>query len=841
MATSLGSVVVDLAANVARFESDMGKAVAVANKRAGEIARVFENLQRGILTLGIGYGVNLGFDALRDSIKGAIDSAGNLADLAESTGATVEGLSALGAVAKLSNKSVEDLAGGLIKLNKATIDAQNGGEKTSAAFNAIGISIAGLKGKSPDQVFQLIATQLAQYADGAEKTVIAQTLLGKSGAELLPVLNDLAEAGNYAVKVTKAQADAADELGKNQVRLQASTDGLVKKVALELVPSMNAFVVAMLDAQNETDGIRGSINRLSADGSIASFAQSTVKFLAVIVDGFQLVGRNFEGLITIFQGGSSAASKAITGDFDGARKALAAMDAELIAAEKTPLFSQRLDNAIAKQGQSEAKVVRPKPDVSKLGNVNAFTGAGNLTDPTAKKALEGALKDQEDGIAREKTLLQNRLQMVDFYGRLQYFSLIDAEDKKRAIVSDSLGRTQAGYDAELKALDGFIADTEAKQRKLAGAGRSIKGDGATSSDPKVARIQGELRTLETAKQDAINKRSEATTKQTNDQIAASESLIQSELRLLGVRRSFTLETQNRVRADGIANASAQFQIDLLGVDTLKTQQLTAARQIQLDLDERIYQLKKLDPNASAEIAAATAQAASQAVASNGLIADSYNKQRDATFGASEAIRKYAEDATNAGAQVQNALTNALKGTEDAFVSLLTKGDLSINGLKNAFGSLANSIIADITRMIVKQSIMAPLMQMMGLSGGGAAGGGGGFSIGGLIGTGISFLTGTANPNIGPPVPGRATGGMVDAKGLYRVNERGPEMLSVAGRQYLMMGGMPGMVDANDSLGSGSTQILNINVTPPAGSSRETAMQWGSMAGRQIQAANRRNG
>ena len=106
----------------------------------------------------------------------------------------------------------------------------------------------------------------------------------------------------------------------------------------------------------------------------------------------------------------------------------------------------------------------------------------------------------------------------------------------------------------------------------------------------------------------------------------------------------------------------------------------------------------------------------------------------ATFGASEAIRKYAEDATNAGAQVQNALTNALKGTEDAFVSLLTKGDLSINGLKNAFGSLANSIIADITRMIVKQSIMAPLMQMMGLSGGGAAGGGGGFSIGGLINT-----------------------------------------------------------------------------------------------------------
>ena len=83
--------------------------------------------------------------------------------------------------------------------------------------------------------------------------------------------------------------------------------------------------------------------------------------------------------------------------------------------------------------------------------------------------------------------------------------------------------------------------------------------------------------------------------------------------------------------------------------------------------------------------------------------------------------------------------------------------------------------------------------------------------------------------------------MVDAGGIYRVNERGPEMLSVAGRQYLMMGGMAGNVTANDGLRSGMTQILNVNVTPPAGASRETAMQFGSTAGRQIQSATRRNG
>ena len=44
--------------------------------------------------------------------------------------------------------------------------------------------------------------------------------------------------------------------------------------------------------------------------------------------------------------------------------------------------------------------------------------------------------------------------------------------------------------------------------------------------------------------------------------------------------------------------------------------------------------------------------------------------------------------------------------------------------------------------------------------------------------------------------GRAIGGPVSAGGMYRVNERGPELLNVAGRQYLMMGSQGGSVSPN---------------------------------------------
>jgi hypothetical protein len=54
-----------------------------------------------------------------------------------------------------------------------------------------------------------------------------------------------------------------------------------------------------------------------------------------------------------------------------------------------------------------------------------------------------------------------------------------------------------------------------------------------------------------------------------------------------------------------------------------------------------------------------------------------------------------------------------------------------------------------------------------------------------------------------PVAGaRASGGPVSAGQLYQVNERGPELLDVAGKQYLMMGAQGGSVTPNNQLGIG---------------------------------------
>ena len=63
-------------------------------------------------------------------------------------------------------------------------------------------------------------------------------------------------------------------------------------------------------------------------------------------------------------------------------------------------------------------------------------------------------------------------------------------------------------------------------------------------------------------------------------------------------------------------------------------------------------------------------------------------------------------------------------------------------------------------------------------------------------------------------PGRAHGGPVPAGGFFEVNERGPEMLSLGGRDFLMMGNQSGRVTSNDKLtatgGGSKSPVIHIH-------------------------------
>jgi hypothetical protein len=143
---------------------------------------------------------------------------------------------------------------------------------------------------------------------------------------------------------------------------------------------------------------------------------------------------------------------------------------------------------------------------------------------------------------------------------------------------------------------------------------------------------------------------------------------------------------------------------------------------------------------------------------------------------------------SAGQDTFSELTRAVdgwgKGAASAFV------DFAFTG-KNSFGDLVASMLREAAKMMVYESLFKPLFGMLG----------------------ESFKS--VMPAFGG---GRASGGAVYPGSFYRVNEVAPELLSVGGMDYLMMGGASGHVTPLSSTGGVSGTVITNRAVATAGAS-----------------------
>ena len=88
--------------------------------------------------------------------------------------------------------------------------------------------------------------------------------------------------------------------------------------------------------------------------------------------------------------------------------------------------------------------------------------------------------------------------------------------------------------------------------------------------------------------------------------------------------------------------------------------------------------------------------------------------------------------------------------------------------------------------------------------------------------------------------GKANGGWAQANTMYEVNERGLEMATVRGRDYLLTGNSPVQITPNSRLGGGGLNQIN-NFTVQGRIDRRTQDQLAQDVGRKASVAARRNG
>lgn len=241
MAAVIGSLRVDLGLNSAQFQAGLKR----AQSGLGNFAKVAGVGLAGIATAAVAAGA-----ALAPFIKSSIDSADRMGELAQSTGVSVEALTSYGYAAKMSGSDTETLATGLRKLSQNMLAVSQGSTgPVAAAFSALGISVQNANGtlRSSDQVLVDVADRFSRMEDGATKTALAVQLFGRSGATLIPFLNQgreglaqlTAEADRLGITISGSTANAAGQFNDSLDRLDATFDGVINKVTEAALPALN--------------------------------------------------------------------------------------------------------------------------------------------------------------------------------------------------------------------------------------------------------------------------------------------------------------------------------------------------------------------------------------------------------------------------------------------------------------------------------------------------------------------------------------------------------------------------------------------------------------------------
>nr|QQZ50314.1 hypothetical protein JKL49_00875 [Phenylobacterium glaciei] len=184
--------------------------------------------------------------------------------MAQKVGVGVAALSQLQYAAELSDLSLEQLGGGLKKLgvNMAGV-ASGGAQPAAAAFRALGIDVTDANGqlRSTDAVFTDVAGAFGNMADGAGKTALAVQIFGKSGSDLIPLLNSgakglaemRAEADALGLTIDETAARAAEGFNDNLTRLGKVTTGITRQLAAGLAPTLEVVSASLVSAAKDGD------------------------------------------------------------------------------------------------------------------------------------------------------------------------------------------------------------------------------------------------------------------------------------------------------------------------------------------------------------------------------------------------------------------------------------------------------------------------------------------------------------------------------------------------------------------------------------------------------------
>jgi len=183
-------------------------------------------------------------------VKSGIDAADAIGKASTRTSVAADALLGYQNAAALADVSNEQLIKGLTKLNVNLVSAAEGNEELTKRFEQLGISIKREDGtlKSTEEAFAEIADRFADLPDGAQKAAAAVSLFGKSGVELITLLNGGSKSlEEFGFQLSDDFAKRSEAFNDSITKLGFRTQSFQLQLVDALLPALQSIIDVFSD------------------------------------------------------------------------------------------------------------------------------------------------------------------------------------------------------------------------------------------------------------------------------------------------------------------------------------------------------------------------------------------------------------------------------------------------------------------------------------------------------------------------------------------------------------------------------------------------------------------
>lgn len=298
----IGALRVVLGMDTAQFDKDAGKAKAKANALGAA-------LKSGMVIAATAAAAAAG--ALGIAVKGAINDADDMSKAAAKLGIPIEELSQMRYAADLSGVSMEGLSTGVKKLSTLLADARNGSKSAAETLEQIGLSATDASGnlKSSSTVIGEISDRFAAMPDGVEKSALAVKLFGKSGLDMIPMLNGgsaalremMAEADALGLTLTAETGKAAEQFNDNLSRIAYAGQGVVTQLTATLAPALAVVSDGLVVAARGAVGLIQYLPQIAEYATVVGGAMALALSPAILASIGAMTVAVGTGLVSAFR------------------------------------------------------------------------------------------------------------------------------------------------------------------------------------------------------------------------------------------------------------------------------------------------------------------------------------------------------------------------------------------------------------------------------------------------------------------------------------------------------------------------------------------------------------